>query len=66
MFHAIKGAIFGLALDYELKHRVKNQDFRIIFFRKMIEYMTEINGDWAKVLEGELSMIARRDGFSIF
>lgn len=65
MFHAIKGAAFDLALDYELKHRVENQDFRIIFFRKMIQYMKQINRGWAIRLESELSEIARSDGFSV-
>jgi hypothetical protein len=38
---------FSMALDYEVRHRLANQDFRIILFAKQVELLTKLDATWA-------------------
>jgi hypothetical protein len=38
---------FSMAVEYEVRHRLVNQDFRIILFAKQVELLTKLNGTWA-------------------
>lgn len=55
LYYPVELAIEQLAMDYESKNRVKGQDYRILYFRKAVEYMMEIDLEWAEKLRGKLS-----------
>ena len=51
MFYPVNDALFSLAFDFELKNRIENQDSRIIAFKTWVDYMKQINLEWAKKVE---------------
>jgi hypothetical protein len=38
---------FSMAVEYEVRHRSVNQDFRIILFAKQVELLTKLDANWA-------------------
>ncbi|MFX0181911.1 MAG: Imm63 family immunity protein [Candidatus Hodarchaeota archaeon] len=48
---------FQMALDYELHHRVPNQDFRKLLFETQLKLLNKINSDFHKRREEEINDI---------
>jgi len=51
------------ALNYEVKNRVANQDFRRLYFAKAVEYLAKISQDWALRLQSELDVVLKEHPF---
>ena len=49
LYHVFEGVTFTLACDYEVKHRVKNQDFRRLMFGRQIELLSILSPKWAEI-----------------
>ena len=48
LYLVFKGVTFSLAINYELKHRVKGQDFRRVLFQRQIELLSALSPDWGE------------------
>lgn len=48
---------FQMALEYELHHRVPNQDFRRLLFETQLKLLNRINSDFHKRKEEEINII---------
>ncbi len=48
LYHIFEKVTHGLAWDYERAHRVETQDNRRIAYRKQVELLTQISGDWGR------------------
>lgn len=46
LFYIFRNAAFSLACAYEREHRVENQDFRRILFRRQIELLATLFPHW--------------------
>jgi hypothetical protein len=46
LYKIFEGATFSMALSYELKHRIKGQDFRRIYFTEHERLMGLLNKAW--------------------
>jgi len=46
LFWIFESVTFSMASDFELKHRIKNQDFRKILFERQVYLLSLINEDW--------------------
>ena len=57
IYSVMKDIVSSEASQYELDNRVDDQDFRILWFRRQVELMSQINIDWAKKLEKEYKQI---------
>ena len=55
MYYPVSFAARMLAQDWEMRNRIPDQDFRIQFFRKAVEYMGKVNPLWAEKLRADLS-----------
>ena len=55
MYYAVEFATWKLAGEWERRHRIPNQDARILRFRKEVEYMGKVNPLWAEKLRADLS-----------
>jgi len=47
LFTVFSSVTFSMACEYELDHRVKNQDFRVLLFAKQVELLTQLDATWA-------------------
>jgi hypothetical protein len=56
-------ATFELALEYELAHRVKNQDSRRIMFQREVELLSMLSTQWAEQEAQEHEEILKRNPF---
>src|SRR5450631_4485180 len=59
----LESVTFTLAFDYELKHRIENQDCRRIGFQKQIELLTILLPEWAGRCGQEHTRILREHPF---
>jgi Immunity protein 63 len=48
LYWVFESVTFSLAIDYELKNRIENQDFRRIAFAKQEEFLAILNPEWAE------------------
>jgi hypothetical protein len=49
LYHVFASVTFELACQYELKHRVKHQDFRRIMFRRQVELLSRLSPKWGEI-----------------
>lgn len=47
LYRAFKDITFGLAMRWELAHRVEGQDIRILLFTKNEELLASLSPEWA-------------------
>ena len=64
IYWLISDVIRDIASDYEMKHRVPNQDSRRQQFQKEIELFLLVNPDWAARKKNELAVILAEHPFS--
>ena len=55
---------FWQAVDYELEHRHRKNDVRMIIFPKQIELLEKLSPKWAKRCEREQQEILRENPFN--
>jgi hypothetical protein len=48
LYTIFKGITFSLAIDYELKHRMEDQDCRRILFRRQVELLLALSPRWGE------------------
>ena len=58
-FWVIKGQIFSMALEYELKNRIKGQDPRRLLFKKELQLFDLIGEDYRKQAEIDIHEILK-------
>ena len=46
LYWIFSSVTFSMAADYELKHRIEEQDFRRILFRRQRELLKSLNEEW--------------------
>jgi hypothetical protein len=54
-YWVIESQIFWLAVEYERKHRIKNQDSRRMIFSKELQYLGEMGEDYRDRAEAEIN-----------
>lgn len=54
---------FWMAVDFEFKNRVKNQDSRRLIFTKQIELLNKANLQWADRKHQEIAEILKENPF---
>lgn len=64
LYWLVSSFVWGLASEFELKYRVRNQDFRRLFFAKQIEYLDKVNSFWAQRKQKEIEEILERHPFN--
>jgi hypothetical protein len=64
LFHVFAHVTFELASQYELKHRVKHQDFRRLMFRRQIELLTVLSPTWAEIESQSHERILRQHPYT--
>jgi hypothetical protein len=57
LYWLISGVVFEMAGDFELKHRVKGQDFRRLKFAKEIKLMGKISSEWGERMTDDIEKI---------
>lgn len=48
LFWLISDLTWAMAVDWEVQHRIRGEDFRRELFRKDIELMSQVSQDWAR------------------
>jgi hypothetical protein len=64
LYWLVSSFVWGWAGEFELKHRIKNQDFRRLFFAKQIEYLQKVNPFWAQRKRKEIEEILEKHPFN--
>jgi hypothetical protein len=62
-FNVIESQVFWVAVEYERKHRINNQDSRRMIFSKELQYLDEIGEDYRKRAEVEINETLRQNPF---
>ncbi len=57
LYWLLSDIVFGLACDFELKHRVKGRSFRRLLFSKELELMRTLNVQWEVRKRNEINEI---------
>jgi hypothetical protein len=47
LYHIFEAVTFSLACDYEVTHRVPDQDFRRLLFNYQVELLSALSTEWA-------------------
>jgi hypothetical protein len=47
LFTVFSSVTFSMASNYELHHRIKSQDSRILLFAKQVELLAQLDATWA-------------------
>lgn len=63
LYWIFRDATFGIAVAYELAHRVAGQDFRRILFARQVELVTRLDPRWGERCAGEQQQILRKHPF---
>jgi len=63
MYLIFKGEAKARALDYEVKNRIPNQDFRRIYFSKAVEELSKISKIWGERLLKEFNSVLEENPF---
>jgi hypothetical protein len=48
LYHVFQSVSFELACDYELHHRIPQQDFRRLLFQRQVELLSLLSAQWAE------------------
>jgi hypothetical protein len=56
-FITLDSPVFYLAQKYEVKHRIKNQDFRRLLFAKYMQYFAIIGEEYKKKAEAGINKV---------
>jgi hypothetical protein len=64
LYHVFEGVTFALACQYELKHRVKHQDFRRLMFYHQIELLSTLSPKWAEIESQDHERILRQHPYA--
>jgi hypothetical protein len=64
LYWLVSSFVWALAGEFELKHRIKNQDFRRLFFAKQIECLQKVNSFWAERKQKEFEKILEKHPFN--
>ena len=57
VYWLMRGVVFRMACDYELKHRIPQQSFRRILFEQQLHLMKKLSRDWHTKLRDETDAI---------
>jgi len=49
LYHVFRPIVFSLASEFEVNHRIENQDFRRMLFKREIELFTYISPVWGEI-----------------
>lgn len=49
LYYIFEAVTFDLACQYELKHRVKHQDFRRLLFQHQVELLSKLSPKWGEI-----------------
>lgn len=60
LYHVFAHVTFALACQYELKHRVQNQDFRRLMFGHQIKLLSLLSRKWADIESQEHERILQQ------
>ncbi|RYF97439.1 MAG: hypothetical protein EOO00_00060 [Chitinophagaceae bacterium] len=63
LYWVFAGITFSMACKYELKHRVKDQDFRKILFEHQEQLLASLSADWHKREVSAHAAIVERSPF---
>ncbi len=61
LFEVFSTVTFSMALAYELQHRVKGQDFRIIMFARQVELLAQLDENFAAQHYVEAERLLRKN-----
>lgn len=64
LYKVFYSVAFTIASNYELNHRIENQDSRRIIFKKWAELMGLISPDWKRRCEKEINSILSEHPYS--
>jgi Immunity protein 63 len=64
LYWVFESATFSIALDYELNHRIEDQDCRRIMFPRQIELMHKINPKMGILCEHRIAEILSRSPYN--
>jgi len=59
MYWVFESVTFSMASDYELKHRVENQDSRKLLFKTQLDMIGKISEKFAERLQAEFDQILK-------
>ncbi len=57
LYWLVSDLTWAMANDYELAHRVTNQDFRRLLFKKHIELLAVVNNGWSQRKQVEYDQV---------
>jgi hypothetical protein len=60
LYRIFEGVTFGLACEYELRHRVRNKDFRRLLFKYQVELLTRLSPKWGEIESQDQARILQR------
>ena len=60
LFHVFEAATFSMAVDYEVDHRRRGQDFRRLMFEKRLELLEKLSPAWRDRVNEELAEVLRK------
>ncbi|HEX8744531.1 MAG TPA: Imm63 family immunity protein [Thermoleophilaceae bacterium] len=62
MYWVFEGVTFSMACEWELRHRVEDQDSRILLFTKQLELLERLSRRWAERYREEKRSLLRDVG----
>ena len=63
LFWLVSGLTFGMACEWELKHRIEGEDSRRQLFQKQIDLLSQVNQDWAERMRESCKKILEEHPF---
>jgi hypothetical protein len=63
LFWLVSDVVFELASEYELRHRVPDEDFRRLMFAKEVELMKGLDAQWGERIRQRIDGILREYPF---
>lgn len=64
LYWSISGATFSVAGQYELNHRIPDQDFRRLLFQKDLELLEKVNKEFAFKRKTEIDQILEKQPYN--
>jgi hypothetical protein len=64
LYHVFEGVTFSLACEYELKHRVENQDSRRLIFKHQVELLSLLSSKWGEMEARDHERILRQHPYN--
>lgn len=62
LYWVFAGITFGMAADWEVRHRNEDEDSRVGLFRKQLELLAQLNDEWVARRKADLGPILREVG----